>query len=419
MRIVKGSAALVFAAVAMMMFLTGCETTKHAEVMSAEDLAARGEVPPAEVEVAEAAEEGGIPFGGEGVSEGELAVGDIPGVEEVPPSPEIPPEGPPAPTLREFEEPAAIQPPEKITEEPVVAEIEEAPDTGILEGEEGMGGTTKSPLTDDITDYPTGSKSPEAFFEPESPPQAYLRDEEVPSAPAPSEAVPITPEPEEGVTDITTAETGPHGYEGEEFVRALEPSDFVPESPPQAYLGKKEEPSPVPEPEPEMEPTPPTEPEMEPTPPPEPREDIARMPEEEEVAEAMEPLEEGDLGELGEEKMREMGDGVGLEHVYFDFDKYVIREDAVPTLRANAQLLNAKYENSSVLVEGHCDERGTSEYNLVLGERRAQAVKNYLVDLGVSSSRIQIVSYGKERPSCTESVEWCWQQNRRGHFVLQ
>ena len=88
-------------------------------------------------------------------------------------------------------------------------------------------------------------------------------------------------------------------------------------------------------------------------------------------------------------------------------------------LEKDAELLKSIYKDSGVLIEGHCDERGTVEYNLELGKRRAQAVKDYLVDLGIEESRIQIVSYGKERPFCTESEPSCWKQNRRGHFVRQ
>ena len=109
----------------------------------------------------------------------------------------------------------------------------------------------------------------------------------------------------------------------------------------------------------------------------------------------------------------------GLADVFFDFDQYAIRPDAVPNLEKNAGLLKSAYENSSVLIEGHCDERGTVEYNLELGKRRAQSVKDYLVDLGIEESRIRIVSYGKEKPFCAESKPTCWQQNRRGHFVRQ
>ncbi len=108
-----------------------------------------------------------------------------------------------------------------------------------------------------------------------------------------------------------------------------------------------------------------------------------------------------------------------LAHVFFDFDEYTIRSDAVPVLEKNAELLKSTYKDSGVLIEGHCDERGTVEYNLELGKRRAQAVKDYLVDLGIEESRIRIVSYGKERPFCAESEPSCWKQNRRGHFVRQ
>lgn len=113
------------------------------------------------------------------------------------------------------------------------------------------------------------------------------------------------------------------------------------------------------------------------------------------------------------------GSDFSLSHIFFDFDQYSVREDAVPILEANAKALQSTFKDSEVLIEGHCDERGTAEYNLVLGERRAQAVKNYLADLGVSFSRINIVSYGKERPFCKEPTSACYKQNRTGHFVLQ
>ena len=104
-----------------------------------------------------------------------------------------------------------------------------------------------------------------------------------------------------------------------------------------------------------------------------------------------------------------------LSDVYFDFDQYVLRADARPGLEANARILKSQ-SNQKFVIEGHCDERGTSAYNLVLGERRAQAAQRYLQDLGVAPSQIQITSYGKERPFCTEHSEDCWQSNRRAHF---
>ncbi|MCU0613633.1 MAG: peptidoglycan-associated lipoprotein Pal [Desulfobacterales bacterium] len=106
------------------------------------------------------------------------------------------------------------------------------------------------------------------------------------------------------------------------------------------------------------------------------------------------------------------------EDVYFDFDQSMIRPDAQEVLRKKAEFLR---ENSmvSVVIEGHCDERGTAEYNLALGERRALAAKAFLMDLGISSSRLSTISYGEERPIDPRSNEEAWARNRRAHFVLQ
>ena len=106
-----------------------------------------------------------------------------------------------------------------------------------------------------------------------------------------------------------------------------------------------------------------------------------------------------------------------LKDVFFDFDKYDIRPNDAKILDANAAWL--KSNDNLVLIEGHCDERGTNEYNLALGERRAKATMNYLVAQGVQASRITIISYGKERPTCTEHTESCWAQNRRAHFLVK
>ncbi|HWY15449.1 MAG TPA: peptidoglycan-associated lipoprotein Pal [Rhizomicrobium sp.] len=99
--------------------------------------------------------------------------------------------------------------------------------------------------------------------------------------------------------------------------------------------------------------------------------------------------------------------------VHFDYDKYEINGQDRELLQRQAQWLQ-KYAQVRVTVEGHCDERGTREYNLALGARRANAVKEYLVSVGVSSARVDTISYGKERPVCTGSDESCWAQNRRG-----
>ena len=128
------------------------------------------------------------------------------------------------------------------------------------------------------------------------------------------------------------------------------------------------------------------------------------------------------LGEIPAGMTKSMGGGdsmVGLSHVFFDYDQYIIRDDAAEILVANATLLNSTYEDSNVTIQGYCDERGTTEYNLVLGERRAQSISSYLKDLGVAGGRIDVISYGEERPICHESNPACWQQNRRGQFVLQ
>jgi len=107
-----------------------------------------------------------------------------------------------------------------------------------------------------------------------------------------------------------------------------------------------------------------------------------------------------------------------VRDIFFDYDKYDIRADQAGAVQADAQFLN-QHSHINFTVEGHCDERGSTEYNLALGDNRANAVKNAMVQAGVSASRIKTISYGKEKPFCTESNEQCWQQNRRGHFVYQ
>jgi peptidoglycan-associated lipoprotein len=106
-----------------------------------------------------------------------------------------------------------------------------------------------------------------------------------------------------------------------------------------------------------------------------------------------------------------------LRDINFDFDSFVIRSDAREILQVNADYLS-KHRVSSVVVEGHCDERGTAEYNMALGERRAQEARKYLVNLGIRESMIKTVSYGNERPLDTASNEEAWAKNRRAHFVV-
>jgi peptidoglycan-associated lipoprotein len=108
----------------------------------------------------------------------------------------------------------------------------------------------------------------------------------------------------------------------------------------------------------------------------------------------------------------------GLGDIFYDFDKSELRTDAVEQLKTNANWLQTNTANN-VIIEGHCDERGTSEYNLALGERRADSAKDYIVNLGVAPARMKTVSYGEEKPFAAGSTEDAWAQNRRAHFVAE
>ena len=106
-----------------------------------------------------------------------------------------------------------------------------------------------------------------------------------------------------------------------------------------------------------------------------------------------------------------------LTDVFFDYDQSAIRDDARGPLQKNAEWLK-RWASTQITVEGHADSRGSSEYNLALGERRASSVKDYLVSLGIPGNRITVVSKGEESPFCTQETESCWQDNRRGHFII-
>jgi peptidoglycan-associated lipoprotein len=106
-----------------------------------------------------------------------------------------------------------------------------------------------------------------------------------------------------------------------------------------------------------------------------------------------------------------------MDDVFFDLNKEELREDAKPSLQKDADWLK-KWSSVQVSLEGHCDSRGSAEYNLGLGNRRAAAIKTYLVNLGVPASRVNAISKGKEQPFCNEENESCWSQNRRGHFII-
>jgi len=106
-----------------------------------------------------------------------------------------------------------------------------------------------------------------------------------------------------------------------------------------------------------------------------------------------------------------------VKDIFFDYDKYDITPADQATIQADAEFLKS-HPNITFTIEGHCDERGSTEYNLALGDNRANAARQALVQLGVPADRIRTISYGKEKPFCTESTEQCWQQNRRAHFVF-
>ncbi len=108
----------------------------------------------------------------------------------------------------------------------------------------------------------------------------------------------------------------------------------------------------------------------------------------------------------------------GLRDVFFAYDSWAISEEGRQALTRSIEWIKSN-SSAQVKIEGHCDERGTSAYNLVLGEKRAKAVRNYLVELGIGANRLSVVSYGKEQPSCSEHAESCYQQNRRGHLVVK
>ena len=118
------------------------------------------------------------------------------------------------------------------------------------------------------------------------------------------------------------------------------------------------------------------------------------------------------------ERAAAAAEAAGLKPIYFDFDRSFVRDDARPVMKANAEWLKAN-PKVKVRIEGSCDERGTIEYNQALGQRRAVTAKKYLTDLGVASSRISLISYGKEKPVCSEQTEECWQKNRRDELVAQ
>jgi peptidoglycan-associated lipoprotein len=126
----------------------------------------------------------------------------------------------------------------------------------------------------------------------------------------------------------------------------------------------------------------------------------------------------GSMGAAAAPHPSEFATSANLTDVHFDFDKYEIRPADARILDANAAWLKSRPDHL-VLIEGHCDERGTNEYNLALGERRARATMNYLVGQGIQARRSTLISYGEERPACTTHDEACWALNRRAHLLVK
>ncbi len=136
------------------------------------------------------------------------------------------------------------------------------------------------------------------------------------------------------------------------------------------------------------------------------------------AAEEQKPAAATEEAKPEESKERAAAGAAGLQPIYFDFDRSFIRDDARPVMKANAEWLKAN-PKAKIRIEGNCDERGTKEYNQALGQRRASSAKKYLTDLGIAAKRISLISYGKEKPVCTEQSEECWQKNRRDDLVAE
>jgi peptidoglycan-associated lipoprotein len=146
---------------------------------------------------------------------------------------------------------------------------------------------------------------------------------------------------------------------------------------------------------------------------------VPQTPREEKAAAAAtaQPEQKAEAAKPEDTRERAAAAPVGLQPVHFDFNQALIEAEAREIMKANAEWLKA-HPQTKVRIEGNCDERGTREYNQTLGQRRAANAKKYLTDMGISGQRILLISYGKEKSSCTDSTESCWQKNRRDDFAV-
>jgi peptidoglycan-associated lipoprotein len=135
------------------------------------------------------------------------------------------------------------------------------------------------------------------------------------------------------------------------------------------------------------------------------------------------PVNQNPQSGMSSEERKILNDRLAhLEDALFDYDKSAIRPDAATVLKDDVGVIRgilASYPSESLRIEGHCDERGSDEYNVALGDKRAQAVRDFFETMGISSAQLTVISYGKEKPVCTDQTEDCWQKNRRAHVVAQ
>jgi peptidoglycan-associated lipoprotein len=135
------------------------------------------------------------------------------------------------------------------------------------------------------------------------------------------------------------------------------------------------------------------------------------------------PVNQNQHSGISSEERKVLNDRLAhLEDAMFDYDKSTIRADAATALKDDVGVIRgilASYPSETLRIEGHCDERGSDEYNVALGDKRAQAVREFFETMGISSAQLTVISYGKEKPVCTDQTEDCWQKNRRAHIVAQ